>query len=389
MKKILKILLPVVLAAVLVLASFVGFDSRDVYDAALTAMEEGDYEMARSHLERLEDNNAAQQLLSELHFVPTRVATTYADGTTELKSYAYNRKGCLVKAELTQMEQVVSTTSYTYTDADQMLTKDLLLAEQTRPEAFTENFYDELGRLICSRTVGDIATFQQTTYTYDQQGRCVAAFAVEGDGSWVRTEYRYDSEGQLTSEVATTDQGAKTVRHYSQEGHLLVVSINGKLAETYTYNQKGLLVQATYAGGRETTNTYNDAGQLIESVTEDSPAERMTTTQEYNEKGLLVKRVQETYKGVFTETFKYNKKGLCTTYVYETAYAEDYVSGTDLKDVTEKYTYTYDRHGNVETETYEAETGSYERTYKWKSRHYPTGVPQMIADLLAEYDVKD
>ncbi|MBE6807300.1 MAG: hypothetical protein E7527_04740 [Ruminococcaceae bacterium] len=389
MKKILRVVAPVLLAAAVVAVSFVGYKPRDVYDAAMTAMEQGDYEMARSHLERLEDNPEAQKLLGELYFVPSRVNTTYPDGTTELQSYAYNRKGCLVKAELTKNEIILSTTSYTYTEAGQMLTMDLVMGEETRPQTTVQNFYNELGHLTSSRTVGDENTFHQTTYTYGPEGRCSTAFCVQGDGSWERTEYVYDSEGQRTTEIITTDQGAKTIRHYGINERLHTVSINGKLTESYIYDQKGLLEQAVYADGRKITNTYNEIGQLTETLVVDATGEQQKTTLEYNGKGLLTKRVQETYKGVFTETFKYNKKALCVTYQRQSRYAPAYATGTERKDTTEKYTYTYDRHGNVEKETYTAPTGSYERTYKWKTRHYPQGMPQMIEDLVAEYQPKE
>ena len=387
MKKILQYVLPVMLAAGVVAVSFVGYTPRDVYTAAVDAMKQGDYETARSHLERL-DTPEAQELLGQLYFVPNKVSTTYADGTTELQSYAYNRKGCLVKAELTQMEQEVSTISYNYTEAGQMLTMDLLLPEQTRPETTVENFYDETGRLTSSRTVGDEHTFFQTTYTYDAQNRCVAAFCVEGDGTWTRTEYTYDEEGQRATELVTNHQGSKTIRHYGSDGRLRAVSVNGKVSETYTYNQQGLLEKATYADGREETYRYSDAGLLMEKRVNDTLEEQKITTMEYNEKGLLTKRVVEAYKGVFTETFKYNKKGLCVSYRYESRYDEAYAAAAGLKDRTEKYTYTYDRHGNVEKEIYEADQGSYERTYKWKTRHYPEGVPQMVQDVVEEYEVK-
>jgi len=406
MNKFLKASLPVVLAAAVVAVSFVGYTPRDVYAAAVEAMKQGDYEMARSHLERL-DSAEAENLLDQLYFVPNKVATTYADGTTQLQSYAYNRKGCMVKAELTENEQVVSTSSYAYTSEGAMLSMNLMLPEQEKPETTLEYFYDQLGHLTCSRTVGDEGLFYQTQYTYDQTGKCVESFYVNGNGAWERTEFTYDEADRLVVQTVKTDEETKwsttryeyhengqkkaqrtsgpegvTTHTFDEEGRLLKVvatdSEGDRQTETYIYDQQGNLTQVAYSNGRKVVYHYNKSGQLLSCRDEKTPEDWVETVQEYQDGNLVKRQVNAANQDTYTEVFKYNKKDLCVSYQYK----------NDTTGEWYKYAYTYDRHGNVEKETYEAAQGSYERTYKWKTRHYPEGIPQMVQDVMEEYEVK-
>ena len=403
MKKHAKTLVSVVVALVIVALSFVGYKPRGVYDAAVEAMRQGDYEMARSHLERL-DTRDANELLGELYFVPNKVITTYTDGATQTQNYAYNRKGCLVKVELLDNELPVTTTAYTYTPEGQMLTMDLTLANELRPQTSVECYYDEFGNQTCFRTYGDEGLFYQTQYTYDGAGRCVSSFYVNGTGEWEETEFVYDEGGLLLSQKKTTDdegvwenhhytydedgqlkthrkttQEGKTVTNYRPDGtcrSVVFTSADGEReTRRYTYNEQGLLTEMVDSSGRKVVYHYNKSGQLTSSHEQVSAEEWVETLLEYEEGHLVKRMVNDSDREVYTEVYKYNKKGLCTSHQYK----------NDTTGAWYKYTYAYDRHGNIEQEIYEAEVGSYERTIKWKTRHYPNGMPQMIQNLTEEY----
>lgn len=402
MKKCIKALAATVLAAAVVAVSFVGYTPRDVYTAAVDAMKQGDYEMARSHLERL-DTRDAKELMSELYFVPNRVATTYEDGATQLQSYAYNRKGNIVKAELTDNEQVVATTSYDYTSDGQLLAMEVLVPEQEKPTTTQECFYDETGRLTCSRTLGEQGLFYQTQYTYDLFGRCSSTFYVNGNGEWERTElaynqagqtiaqkvtaadptdntltrYEYHANGQLKGQKQTTAAGI-TAHTYSEAGLLLKTETTTAQGEiqtaTYTYDAQNRLTEMVNSNGEKQVCRYNKAGQLTYKLEQKSDTQWTEILLEYKDGNLVKRQVNDSDRDLYTEVYKYNKKDWCTSYQYKNEVTGQWY----------KYTYAYDRHGNLEKETYKAETGSYERTYKWKVRHYPEGMPQMVEDVREE-----
>lgn len=399
MKRFLLTTVSVVLTAAVVAVSLMGATPRTVHMAALTAIKEGDFAMARSHLLR-SDHKDAETLLSYMHYVPDKIVRVTEDGT-ETENYAYNYAGRLVKHESTDRFGVMTTHNYTYNDLGDPLVS--LKTGGAGPDTTTEYFYDQYGHLERKRFMDSEGRFHQYRYVYDALGRVTIEAFVDGDSNWSRRVYSYDGEKALLTEQYTDHAGSWeniTYRYkdevrvreilenedglwittYTDDGKFLscrLTTEEGVEETRYTYDKQGNLLEERYPDGRLITYTYYEEGLCALMTICEADGTKSEHRLEYNEDGQMTSHEETWTDGTKrTITYTYNKKGLMTAAKFETP-DEDWWNAT----------YKYDKNNNPETVTIEDKDGTTTLKLEWTVRYYPDGMPQAIKDLCEEYDV--
>jgi RHS repeat-associated protein len=181
------------------------------------------------------------------------------DGTTI--EYTYDANGNRLTKKVTQ-GQTVTTTNYTYDDADQLTAVN-----------GTANTYDANGNLTSDG---------QRTYTYDAEnrltsvkdslGNTIASFTYYSNGlrktmttASGTITFHYDENGNVVYE---TDQNNNVVASYTYDSENRPVSMTrGGTLYFYQYNAHGDVVALTNASGTVVaTYTYDAFGNLLSST---------------------------------------------------------------------------------------------------------------------------
>ena len=162
---------------------------------------------------------------------------------------------------------------------------------------------------------------------------------------------RYDVAGNL---VAETDELGRATRYVYDLRNRLIITIrpDGTVVRTH-YNGGGRVESTTDAEGYTTTYTYDKLGRVTQKTLPDPDGDgsltESATKYYYNTQGNLqyvVNALGSTYTDTaHTTTYTYNKLGQVLT---ETQPDPDGTSGSLARPVT---TYTYDANGNLLTVT--------------------------------------
>ncbi len=199
----------------------------------------------------------------------------------------------------------------------------------------TQNFYDDLGRLILVRGAKD-----------DQ------SFAPGSPADWSNTGYVYDVYGRRTqtivNPVVTIDGEVVTS---------LTAGPNSEVTE-YEYDYQDRLVRTTYPDGHWSKVEFDGRGLQTAEVTGSGETESLRTSYEYDLNGNLTQVTEPSgkvtihhYDG-FDRRYETIEGTKITHYVYAPApshsqptrvWIEDTAAGTVLSDVT----YQYDKLGRV------------------------------------------
>ncbi len=306
MRKWLRAVAAVLLAGAAVLVCFVRAEPRTVHMAALDAIREGDFDMARSHLQR-SDHPEAATLLSYMYFVPNKISVSQGD-TVRTENYVYNQRGNLVKSEFADAEGLLTTTNYTYDEAGQPLSQR---ADDERGESVLY-FYDASGRLTRERHADNTGVFYQYDYVYDALGRLKSNAFLDGEMHWERKEYTYNELGQCISETRTNYEDALT-------------------KTVYTYVGSVLHTEVTTGGTGVTTIVYDAAGQPLTSEFVPTEGKPQKTVYTYDAAGNCLR---EDYPD-----------GRYVAYTYDSASRRTALVRCDGADAITQITYTYDGAG--------------------------------------------
>ena len=399
MKRCVLTAISAVLTAAVVAVSVMGYTPRTVHMAALTAIKEGDFEMALSHLKRSDDPDA-EILLSYMYYVPNTITRTTKDGT-ETENYVYNYAGRIVKNESTDVNEELTTYSYTYNDLGDTLTCNKVGGGT--PDVTTEYFYDKYGHLERKRIIDSEGLFHQYRYVYDALGRVTIEAFVDGDSNWSRRIFSYDGEEDLLTEqyIDHADEWQNiTYRYkdkvkvreilenkdglwittYTDDGKFLSCRFSSEegVEETlFTYDRQNRLIREAYPDGRTVDYTYSDEGHCTKMTVTEADGSVNYHTYEYDEAGRMLSHTEDYGNGVqYVSTYKYNKKGFLTSTKYDSP-DDDWWSAT----------YKYDKNDNPETITVEDRDGTTTLSIQWKVRYYPDGMPEAVQELCEEYDV--
>ena len=400
MKRFLLTSISLVLTAAVVAASMFGYTPRTVHMAALTAIKEGDFEMARSHLLRSDHENA-ETLLSYMYYVPNKITRTSKDGT-ETENYVYNYAGRIVKHETTDFGGDMITYSYTYNDLG-----DPLLCTKVggdSPDTTTEYFYDKYGHLERKRIIDSEGLFHQYRYVYDALGRVTIEAFVDGDANWSRRVFSYDGEQELLTEqyidyagdwqnityryegkvkeqeILENEQGL-WITKYNADGKFLssvyYAAEGGVEKTTFTYDGEGRLIREEHPDGTRVDYIYHEDGQGLEMIKKQADGSSGRYVYEYDDQGRMLSCAEEYSDGTIgTTAYKYNKKGQLTSAKHDGS-----------NDSWWEATYKYDKNNNPETVTLKDKDGTSTLTVQWKVRYYPDGMPEAVQNLCEEYDV--
>ncbi|MGM9481545.1 hypothetical protein ACS5PN_10175 [Roseateles sp. NT4] len=236
-------------------------------------------------------------------------------GTPLTSTITYNSRGLL------ETEKAVDGT-ITFYDYDQLQRlKTKTLAYQTTGARSQSIDYDDWGRVLGTKTVGDATS---ATTTYDAAGRRTSAKDARGN----TTFFYYDTQGRqvyailrdpiLGGEVTETiysnfNEVQVTVTHAKRlsaadsaalAGGKTDGALDAKVAalsnagvdnrRTVSYNRRGLLQQAIDALGYKTDYRYNGFGQLSQEIrdadaTGTANARRLTLDHGYDRRGDLTR----------------------------------------------------------------------------------------------------
>ncbi len=204
-----------------------------------------------------------------------------------------------------------------------------------------ENFYEDI----------DMDLSSETTYTYDANGRLLEERTTDAQGGETLFVYKYDANGTLIYESfdSSTNFMDGTPEHYvytyDSQGRLLTGKTEsyytGMTFDEYTYDAAGNIL--TYHTGNDLYQyyyqyTYDAKGNMI---VEDLDNGRIVYNYEYNDVGQVV----HYYVAPLTELshqcfYTYDAKGN----LISERFGDDYYGYST-------FTYTYDEHNNVLTQT--------------------------------------
>ena len=214
--------------------------AEEIYQNAMTCIENGEYEEAYLQLLKIQ---------------------TYKDVYDQLDKFVV-------------LPKFVTTTSY-YSDPPS--TSSL------------QKEFDEMGNAISITSSNDSSDINKSTYEYkyDTNGKCVQA----GD-----TTYEYDQNGNLVKSV----QGEYVTTYSYDENGYLIKAVSGAVTRTYEYDKNGNRAKETHVNSnngatREAEYSYDKYGRLSEYVeTYSEPfsdgATKITLTFEYDNRGFLTSR---------------------------------------------------------------------------------------------------
>ncbi|MDR2954933.1 MAG: FG-GAP-like repeat-containing protein, partial [Prevotella sp.] len=254
---------------------------------------------------------------------------------------------------------------------------------QTTGEPWVKTYYDPLGRVTFTESVGEDGMKIEEETMFDKKGYAISKTTITGnvgtggvyvyDGRMTSTEeYTYDGRGRLNT--ITRNVGGNTT--YAYNNRRTYVTTNGntqtktydawgniKLSKdtvgsvSYLYSSTGSPQSAT-ADGTTVTMTYYDTGKQKTLV--DPNAGTITYT--YDAAGRIIKQVDG--KGN-TTTNTYDNVGrietsilggVTTTYTYSTASGNNYQRLTKVQTGNNYVEYSYDEYGRILTEKQKVDT---------------------------------
>ena len=250
--------------------------------------------------------------------------------------YTYDGRG-----RLTAVTNALGEThTYTYDNADRQTAqtdpagRGILYTYNVRGDLATRSYIGEATRETYIYTANGKPKEKisrdgtATTYSYDGFGRLVLEQAGED-----RKTYTYDKVGNCLTE---TDHGTATTRTYDGEGRVTSKTVEGIGTTTYTYDLNPyngeVSERATAPDGTVTLTWYDRAGR-IQSV---ESGNGIYVSETYNKNG---SRASTSYSDGSYQEYGYDPAG----------YMINLTRGGNHFEETE--TYTYDKNGNLASET--------------------------------------
>lgn len=212
--------------------------SQPIYEEALAAHKNGDYETAYTLFSELGDYKESAQMLATIKVEKTGVTvkTTTAEGTSTRNVEYIFKDGNLVKETITHADGTVTKNYYKYNDMNQCTSETL--NDPDGGKTVINHFYED-GCKIRSIRTNPNKTKDTFVYTYDESGKLLFHVLTLSDGTVEETVYTYDAAGLLTS-IATANSFMSFA--YNQFGDLSYefLTENGqdihKASYTYTYS---------------------------------------------------------------------------------------------------------------------------------------------------------
>ena len=389
----------IAMALVVAVISVLLIRPRTIYSMAVTAIEDARYEAAYSLLERTEDERA-EDLREKLCFAPNRSETVYADGTVVVNKYIYDDNSVLLRTETSdpRLGDNLLVENYEYDEFGWMLS-----SKQTQDGSdllnTTQCTYDANGNLLTSVVSDATGELYRNRYTYDFEGRRLTSRTDYATGEWTQMAYIYNELGQVINEKKTDsipeecyeysyeyyegEEGLLKTRTlilptetivttFDEEGVTLskVTTYTDGTVQvgTYIYDDEGLLDKVEFDDGALVDFDYDEKGNQIQRVETLPTGEKYVTQQEYTKNKVTKRTVDDNGENRYTYIYTYGKRNLCTYREYQ----------NETTGMWYRLTFTYDRFGNLLTEVYEAEEGSYTRTIEWEIRYSAHGTPVSI-----------
>lgn len=275
------------------------------------------------------------------------IASTYADGGTEMTTYAYGPGGAVASTD------ALGNTTTDYFDDNGLIVKvtdplgqsteytydsNYNLIQITDPAGqITTNQYGSQGNLIS--TTNPLGETTKFTYTNTDDN---LASVTDANGN--TTQYAYDGNGDLTS--TTYVDGTIASLAYDPVGNVISSTDQNGQVMQYTYNAAGQVLTETYADGTVDSFTYDADGDLT-SATDPTG----TTTLTYNADEELT---QITYPTGLYLQYTYDSAGRRTQMVDQDGFTVNYSYDAvgRLSELTDAngnliVTYAYDAAGNL------------------------------------------
>ena len=252
---------------------------------------------------RTETITAADQSITILQYQNGRLqSSTRQDAhgqPIQQLTYAYDPVGRV----MTVTDARTGATSYTYNNADQILTQTTPAPGPNQlPQTYTHG-YDLVGREATS-TLPDRSVINRTFYP---NGKLQLAYGSQT----FPVQYGYDAQGRMTRMTTWTNFASSAGAAITQwvfndpagRGLLSQKIYADNTSTTYTYTSGGRLQTRAWMRGITTTYGYNFTGDLWTTAYSDGTTP--TTTYTYDRQG----RLSTVTRGAGTETLTYNDAG--------------------------------------------------------------------------------
>ncbi len=334
-------------------------DAFNNYNSLVTKIVRGD-ENAASITTRTYTNKHGEVVKEDIGGVVTEYAYDYVgnpirifyDDTT-LATYTYDHNGNVTS----ETNALGDTRTITYDTAGRKI------SESDYKGNITSYTYDAAGRLLTMTAPFADGVNTVVKYYYDANGNVIKQQQSAGadnatEAVWRTVEYKYDLVNRVTDITNHVSDLSKQYTHYAYDeaGNLThvytgmpqewsaVLNPDTYRLVTYSYDGRGNNTAITDAANKTEQYTYDVLGMLTSSTLRNGTAAEYT----YNPLGVIADRVV-TSDGTVSESM--------TEYTLTGAVASVTIDG-------EKVEYTYDKLGNVLTET----EGDVVKSYTYDSR---------------------
>lgn len=288
-------------------------DNREeLYNQAVSDIEEKNYEKAYSTLLQLWDYKDTQALLDRFTWKATAEKTIEGDKST-LHEFAYDERGNVIRSAYVHS---VSTTEYVYDENDNLLSQrtDSTFDGGTSFTAY-EYTYGENGLLIKKRYYDSSKNDIIYQYTYDENNMLIKEVR-SGQSADSETEYSYNENGLLEKkEHYFYGRSEITEYTYDENGNLLeekMTASNGQNSlYKYTYDENGNCLKKDMLktnGLHEITEcTYNEYNIMVQKkrYPHDIPENVTVWSYYYDENLCETKRHCTTSRG-YTSDIEYS-----------------------------------------------------------------------------------
>ena len=217
--------------------------NQPIYEEALAAHKDGDYETAYNLFSQLGDYEESAQMLATIKVekVGVTVETTTTEGSSVSNVEYIYKDGNMIKETVTHADGAVTKNYYKYNDIN-------LCTSETHNDVdggktVINNFYKDSVMIRTTRTNPD-KTKDTYEYTNDEQGKIHNHVLTLADGTVEEAVYNYDAETGMLVSIMTANS-ANTFA-YNQFGDISneTLTVDGKevYKANYTYNYNFSLI---------------------------------------------------------------------------------------------------------------------------------------------------
>lgn len=284
-------------------------------------------------------------------------STTGMGGVDISKSISYDGRG-YVSSIVNNTGKLTITETFTYDGRGRKITDKLSSGASTA--------YKYGNRSLVTTAKADSGD-RVTTTTYDAWGNVKSII----DPLDTYVEYIYDSNGQPASVTTNTNSGSSTTVEltYNAAGYRTKMVDPDAGTMTYKYAADGTILSQTDARGVTTNYSYDNLGRLKAKTYVDKSGHKTTQTNEYFTEGKDVNRLKsQTYDG-FKRSFTYDKYGNVTS---ETRHVNHHLSGP----TTYTTKWDYDQYGQMTKVSYPGTIAPLEFNYSYDKYGYIKEIKQ-------------